>query len=110
MTTKPTHARNSLANTVAGAVAAGALAGALALIAGPASAQQAASPAGMEKCYGISKAGENGCAHAKGLHSCAGNTKLTYDGGDWKLVKAGTCEAEMGQTKPFEGQNPKKKA
>ncbi|ALG73944.1 hypothetical protein VY88_19750 [Azospirillum thiophilum] len=85
---------------------AGALAGALTLLAGPAAAQQA----NMEKCYGISKAGENGCAHAKGLHSCAGNTSLTYDGGDWKLVKAGTCAAENGQLKPFEGANPKKKA
>jgi uncharacterized membrane protein len=85
---------------------AGALAGALTLLAVPASAQQS----GMEKCYGISKAGENGCAHAKGLHSCAGNTALSYDGGDWKLVPAGTCEKQMGSLKPFEGANPKKKA
>lgn len=83
---------------------AGALAGALALMAGPAAAQS-----NMEKCYGVSKPGENGCAHAKGLHSCAGNTNLTFDGGDWKLVKAGTCAAEMGSLKPFEGVNPKKK-
>lgn len=90
--------------------AAGALAGALALLSLPAAAQQAASPAGMEKCYGISKPGENGCAHAKGLHSCAGNTNLTNDGGDWKLVPAGACDGQMGSTKPFDGVNPKKKA
>ncbi|GLR82637.1 DUF2282 domain-containing protein (plasmid) [Azospirillum oryzae] len=83
---------------------AGALAGALTLMAGPAAAQS-----NMEKCYGIAKPGENGCAHAKGLHSCAGNTSLTYDGGDWKLVKAGTCATEMGSLKPFDGANPKKK-
>lgn len=100
MTTK-THALLS---------AAGALAGALALLSVPAAAQQQASPAGMEKCYGISKPGENGCAHAKGLHSCAGNTNLTHDGGDWKLVPAGTCDGQMGSVKPFDGTNPKKKA
>ncbi|MBY6260879.1 DUF2282 domain-containing protein [Azospirillum sp. 412522] len=83
---------------------AGALAGALTLMAGPAAAQS-----NMEKCYGISKPGENGCAHAKGLHSCAGNSNLTYDGGDWKLVKAGSCATEMGSLKPFEGANPQKK-
>lgn len=91
--------------------AAGALAGALALLSVPAAAQQQqASPAGMEKCYGISKPGENGCAHAKGLHSCAGNTNLTHDGGDWKLVPAGSCDTQMGSVKPFDGANPKKKA
>lgn len=90
--------------------AASALAGALTLLTAPASAQQQASPAGMEKCYGISKPGENGCAHAKGLHSCAGNSNLTNDGGDWKLVPAGSCETQMGSAKPFEGANPKKKA
>lgn len=83
---------------------AGALAGALTLMAGPAAAQS-----NMEKCYGISKPGENGCAHAKGLHSCAGNSNLTYDGGDWKLVKAGSCATEMGSLKPFDGANTKKK-
>ncbi|PGH57328.1 hypothetical protein CRT60_12830 [Azospirillum palustre] len=88
---------------IAGALA-GALTGALALMAGPAAAQS-----NMEKCYGISKPGENGCAHAKGLHSCAGNSNLTFDGGDWKLVKAGTCAEEMGSLKPFDGANTKKK-
>ncbi|KAA0585718.1 putative membrane protein [Azospirillum lipoferum] len=92
------------AKTLALLPIAGALAGALTLMAGPAAAQS-----NMEKCYGISKPGENGCAHAKGLHSCAGNSNLTYDGGDWKLVKAGSCATEMGSLKPFEGANTKKK-
>lgn len=108
MTTKPATPRAQ--SLLSATLAAGALAGALSLLSGPAAAQQTSMPAGMEKCYGISKAGENGCAHAKGLHSCAGNTALNFDGGDWKLVKAGTCDKEMGQMKPFEGQNPKKKA
>jgi|GEM_PF-527973 len=64
-------------------------------------------PARMEKCYGIAKAGENGCAHAKGLHSCAGQSGVSFDGGDWKLVKAGDCDTAGGAKAPFVGVNPK---
>ncbi len=88
----------TLATSLAGAFA-------LAVDVTPAAAQS-----GMEKCYGISKAGENGCANAKGLHSCAGNSKVSFDGNDWKLVPAGTCTKMEGATAPFDGANPKKKA
>lgn len=83
-----------------------ALAGSLAsaLAAAPASAQT-----NMEKCYGISKAGENGCANAKGLHSCAGLSKVNYDGNDWKLTATGTCAKMDGSLMPYEGMNAKKK-
>jgi len=70
----------------------------------------AADETSMEKCYGVAKPGENGCAHAKGLHSCAGNSSFTYDGGDWKVVPSGTCTKINGSLTPFEGTNPKKKA
>lgn len=46
----------------------------------------------MEKCYGIAKAGHNDCAAGPGT-SCAGTSKVDYQGNSWKLVKAGTCEA-----------------
>lgn len=69
----------------------------------------AADPGAMEKCYGISKAGENGCAHYKGLHSCAGNSTLSFEGGDWTLVPAGSCEKSNGSQKPYDGINPKLK-
>lgn len=65
------------------------------------------SQASMEKCYGIAKAGENGCAHAKGLHSCAGLSGVSFDGGDWKLTKAGDCDPAGGAKAPFVGINPK---
>lgn len=78
-----------------------ALAGAVALSTAPAVA------ADKEKCYGVAKSGENGCAHAKGLHSCAGNTTMNYDGGDWKLVDAGKCESMGGSKTAFEGKNTK---
>ncbi len=85
---------------------AGSIAGALALAA---AASPAAAQGNMEKCYGIAKAGENGCANSKGLHSCAGNSKVNFDGGDWKLVPAGTCAKMDGMMTPFDGVNTKKK-
>jgi len=69
---------------------------------------QTAKPA-MEKCYGISKAGENSCAAANGAHSCAGQSKLSYSGQTFKEVPAGSCAAMNGQATPFEGTNPKMK-
>ena len=60
------------------------------------------------KCYGVTKAGQNDCAHARGVHLCSGEALVDYDGGDWKLVKnAAECEAKDGALKPFEGTNPK---
>jgi uncharacterized membrane protein len=43
-----------------------------------------------EKCYGVAKAGENDCAAGKGT-SCAGTSKIDYQGNSWKLVPKGTC-------------------
>ncbi|MCO4843908.1 MAG: DUF2282 domain-containing protein [Yoonia sp.] len=53
-----------------------------------------ASAAGDEKCYGISLAGENGCAAGPGT-SCAGTSTVDYQGNAWSLVPAGTCETTM---------------
>ncbi len=44
-----------------------------------------------EKCYGISLAGENGCAAGPGT-TCAGTSSVDYQGTAWTLVPAGTCE------------------
>lgn len=56
-----------------------------------AATSQAADPApAMEKCYGISLAGKNDCKAGAGT-SCAGSSKVDYQGDAWKLVKAGTC-------------------
>jgi uncharacterized membrane protein len=54
-------------------------------------ADKAAKPA-MEKCYGISLAGQNDCAAGPGT-SCAGTSKVDYQGNAWKKVPAGTCVA-----------------
>ena len=45
----------------------------------------------MEKCYGISLAGQNDCAAGAGT-SCAGTSTADYQGNAWTLVPAGTCE------------------
>lgn len=44
----------------------------------------------MEKCYGVAKAGENDCKAGAGT-SCAGTSKVDYQGDAWKMVKKGTC-------------------
>jgi len=54
--------------------------------------------AGKEKCFGIAKAGQNDCANLSGSHSCAGQAKTDSDAGEWKFVKAGTCNAMGGKT------------
>lgn len=76
-------------------IASSALASLLALgLAGVATAQES----GKEKCYGIAKAGQNDCANLSGSHSCAGQSKLEMDAGEWKYVAKGTCKAAGGMS------------
>jgi uncharacterized membrane protein len=51
----------------------------------------AASAAEQEKCFGVALAGANDCAAGPGT-TCAGSSKVDYQGNAWKLVDAGTCE------------------
>lgn len=60
------------------------------LVAAPAAAQE------KEKCYGIAKAGQNDCANLAGTHSCAGQSKVDMDKGEWKYVAKGTCKSMKG--------------
>ncbi|KAB2885410.1 MAG: DUF2282 domain-containing protein [Albidovulum sp.] len=53
--------------------------------AAPAAAQEA-----KEKCFGVALAGQNDCAAGPGT-TCAGTSKVDYQGNSWKLVPAGTC-------------------
>lgn len=64
---------------------AGALAAVLAAQVGPAVAQEA-----KEKCFGVALAGKNDCAAGEGT-TCAGSSKVDYQGNAWSLVPAGTC-------------------
>lgn len=58
----------------------------LSMVAVPAVAQE------KEKCFGIAKAGQNDCANLAGTHSCAGQSKVDMDTGEWKYVAKGTCK------------------
>ena len=70
-----------------------ALASVMALgLAGPVAAQE------KEKCYDIAKAGQNDCANLSGTHSCAGQSKVDNDPGEWKYVAKGTCKDMKGMT------------
>jgi len=51
-----------------------------------------------EKCYGIAKAGQNDCANLSGSHSCAGQSKVSDDAGEWKYVAKGSCKGMKGMT------------
>jgi uncharacterized membrane protein len=47
--------------------------------------------AATEKCYGVALAGKNDCAAGAGT-TCAGTSKVDYQGNSWKAVPKGTCE------------------
>jgi uncharacterized membrane protein len=71
---------------IAAAALAGSFAAALSLTAAPATAQKA----DQEKCYGVALAGKNDCAAGPGT-TCAGTSKVDYQGNAWKYVPKGTC-------------------
>ena len=66
------------------------------LAAGPALAGDAS--ASGDKCYGVTKAGQNDCA-ANG-HSCAGQAKKDNDPNEWKHMPKDQCEKMGGKTTP----------
>jgi len=52
-----------------------------------------------EKCYGVSLAGQNDCSNIAGTHSCAGQSKVDNDPGEWRLVTKGLCKSQNGLTR-----------
>ncbi|WP_102223553.1 BufA1 family periplasmic bufferin-type metallophore [Acidimangrovimonas sediminis] len=71
-----------------------------------------AAAAGKEKCYGVALKGQNDCAAGPGT-TCAGTSKVDYQGNEFKLVPAGTCTdmklpgGRMGSLKPLDRDMPK---
>ncbi|MBB5201099.1 BufA1 family periplasmic bufferin-type metallophore [Glaciimonas immobilis] len=53
--------------------------------------------AGQEKCFGVSLKGKNDCKAGAGT-TCAGTSKVDYQGNSFKLVPAGTCEKTASKT------------
>ncbi|MGH6736062.1 MAG: BufA1 family periplasmic bufferin-type metallophore [Methyloceanibacter sp.] len=73
---------------ISGLAVASAFAAALGMAA---SSETATAADDQEKCYGVAKAAENDCAAGKGT-TCAGTSKIDFQGNAWKLVPKGTCE------------------
>jgi uncharacterized membrane protein len=72
---------------------------AVALLAGLLATQSmTANAQAKEKCYGIAEAGKNDCANLAGTHSCAGQSKVANDAGEWKYVAKGECKNMKGMS------------
>ena len=52
-----------------------------------------------EKCYGVAMKGKNDCKAGAGT-SCAGTSKVDYQGNAWNMVPKGTCEKTASPTSP----------
>lgn len=76
-----------------------ALALALALGAAFTAMPAAAQSADKEKCYGVALKGKNDCAAGAGT-TCAGTSKVDYQGNAWSFVAKGTCEKTVSKTSP----------
>lgn len=72
-----------------------ALSAALAVAATPMTAQAAE----KEKCFGVALKGKNDCKAGAGT-SCAGTSRVDYQGNAWSLVPKGTCEQTASPTSP----------
>lgn len=68
---------------------------ALSMAHAPAQAQSDA----KEKCFGVALKAKNDCAAGPGT-TCAGTSKVDYQGNAWSLVPKGTCEKTASQTSP----------
>ena len=78
------------------------LALATALASLPATAQQndgKAAKADKEKCFGVALKGKNDCAAGAGT-TCAGTSKVDYQGNAWSYVVKGSCEKMPSATSP----------
>ncbi len=87
--------RRTAARYASGTALALAMGAALTLAAAPAAAQSA----DKEKCFGVALKGKNDCAAGPGT-SCAGTSKVDYQGNAWSLVPKGTCEKTASPKSP----------
>jgi uncharacterized membrane protein len=67
-----------------------AIAGAMTAVIASSTVTTAVQAASKEKCYGVSKKGQNDCAAGEGT-SCAGTSTIDFQGNSWKYVPKGTC-------------------
>jgi uncharacterized membrane protein len=69
-----------------------ALASALAAVIGNMPTSASAEGSSKEKCYGVALKGMNDCAAGPGT-TCAGTSKVDFQGNAWRLVPKGSCMA-----------------
>lgn len=62
-------------------------------------APAAASASEKEKCFGVALKGKNDCKAGAGT-SCAGTSKVDYQGDAWSFVPKGTCVNTASPTSP----------
>ena len=62
-------------------------------------AASAADSMEKEKCFGVAMKGKNDCKAGAGT-TCAGTSKVDYQGNAFSLVPKGTCEKTMSKTSP----------
>ncbi len=86
-------AQTTTARYVSAAGLALAMSAALTIAASPAAAQMA----DKDKCFGVALKGKNDCAAGAGT-TCAGTSKVDYQGNAWSLVPKGTCEKTVSKT------------
>ncbi|MCX7164873.1 MAG: DUF2282 domain-containing protein [Rhodocyclales bacterium] len=55
--------------------------------------------ADTEKCFGVAMKGKNDCKAGAGT-TCAGTSKMDYQGNAWSMVPKGTCEKTMSKSSP----------
>ncbi len=90
-----TTSTTASATRYASAALALAFGAAMTMAAAPAAAQSA----DKEKCFGVALKGKNDCAAGAGT-TCAGTSKVDFQGNAWKLVAKGSCEKTMSKTSP----------
>jgi uncharacterized membrane protein len=76
---------------ITAATLAAAVASALTLLASSALAGPVPPQPTKDKCYGVALKGQNDCKAGAGT-TCAGTSKVDYQGNSWKYVAKGTCE------------------
>ena len=74
------------------------LAAVAALALGAVAANSASAAGPKEKCFGVSLAGQNDCGAGPGT-TCAGTSKVDWQGNAWRLVENGSCTKMGGSLK-----------
>ncbi|MFZ2124198.1 MAG: DUF2282 domain-containing protein [Rhodoferax sp.] len=88
-------AQTTTARYITAAGLALAMSAAMTIAASPAAAQMA----DKDKCFGVALKGKNDCAAGAGT-TCAGTSKVDFQGNAWSLVPKGTCEQTVSKTSP----------